>query len=358
MARRVFSVIAGALAVLVGLELLLQILPTPSATLTGQYVDRHVTSYPPGHEFRSATGWSLLNAHRQRANEHGFIPDKPFAPSDNAIALIGDSLVEQSMLPVAQRLASILDRGLGERAVFSMGLGGSSLFDYLERIRYAREKLGVNTFWIVIERADVRQSVCAGGVYFDACLDPKGEVRRIERPPRDPLRDLAARSALLQYFGGVLGVSPDRLLAMFRRSIPEEGGRARAKTAGAAPPVSAGESVVVERFLAELSRLDGARFGLVIDPEIHSLAPADSPGNQALAMMAEHARSLGIPVINPRAALAEYSIRTGLDMRVGPYDAHWNPHANCVIAGEMLRTLAPNGQPKSGNSKQFCPELL
>lgn len=357
MARRAFSIIAGALAVLVALELLLQVLPTPSATLTGQYVDRHMTTYPPGHEFRSATGWSFLNAHRQRANEHGFIPDKAFTPSPDAIALIGDSLVEQSMLPVPQRLASVLERALGGRPVFSMGLGGTGLFDYLERVRYARERLGVNTFWIVIERADIRQSLCAGGVYVDACLDTNGEIRRVERPPRNLVRDLLARSALLQYFVGVLRVSPDRLLAMFRRSVPEEGGRPQVKTAAAAQPVSAGEKAVVERFLAELSRVDGVRFGLVIDPEIHSLAQADSAGDQALATMAERARSLGIPVVNPRAALAEYSTRTGLDMRVGPYDAHWNAHANCVIAGEMLRTFAQGGQPHGGNPKQFCPEL-
>lgn len=357
MARRVFSIIAGALAVLIALELLLQVLPTPSATLTGQYVDRHVTSYPPGHEFRSATGWSFLNAHRQRANEHGFIPDKPFTPSPDAVALIGDSLVEQSMLPVPQRLASVLDRALGGRPVYSMGLGGTGLFDYLERVRYAREKLGVNTFWIVIERADIRQSLCAGGVYLDACLDSNGEIRRVEKPPRDPVRDLLARSAMLQYFVGVLRVSPDRLLAMFRRNVPEEGGRPQVKTAAAAQPVSAGEKAVVERFLAELSRLDEARFGLIIDPEIQSLAQADWAGDQALAAMVERARLLGIPVVNPRAALAEYSTRTGLDMRVGPYDAHWNAHANCVIAGEMLRTFAQGGQPHGGNPKQFCLEL-
>lgn len=262
------------------------------------------------------------------------------------------------MLPVPQRLASVLEGARGGRSVFSMGLGGSSLFDYLERIRYAREKLSVTTFWIVIERADIKQSLCAGGVYFDSCLDPTGEIRRIEKPPRNPLRDLAARSALLQYFVGVLRVSPGRLLAMFRRNVPEEGRGPQVKTATAAQPVSAGEKAVIERFLTELSRLGGARVALVIDPEIRSLAQADSAGDGALAAMAERARSLGVPVVNPRAALAEYSMRTGLDMRVGPYDAHWNAHANCVIAGEMLRTLGPNGQPKSGNSKQFCPELL
>lgn len=356
MATRAFSIIAGSLTVLVALELLLQMLPTPSATLTGQYVDRHMTTYPPGHEFRSATGWSFLNAHHQRANEHGFIPDRPFTPSPDAVALIGDSLVEQSMLPVPQRLASVLERARGGRPVFSMGLGGTGLFDYLERVRYAREKLGVRRFWIVIERADIRQSLCAGGVYFDACLDPNGAIRRVEKPPRDAVRDFLARSALLQYFVGVLRVSPDRLLAMFRRSVPEEGERPKMKTAAVALPVSAGEKAVIERFLAELSRLDGAQVGLVIDPEIHSLAQADSAGDQALAAMVERARSLGMPVVNPRTALASYSARIGLDMRVGPYDAHWNNHANCVIAHEMLRAFSSDNVRIDSAVNMTCSE--
>lgn len=44
-------------------------------------------------------------------------------------------------------------------------------------------------------------------------------------------------------------------------------------------------------------------------------------------------------------------------MRVGPYDAHWNLHANCVIAGEMLRTFALEGKQDERNPKQFCPDL-
>lgn len=128
------------------------------------------------------------------------------------------------------------------------------------------------------------------------------------------------------------------------------------KTAAVVQSASAGENTVIERFLAELSRLNGVEFGLVIDPEIHSLAKSDSAGDPALSMMAERAGLLGISVANPRAALADYSARIGLDMRVGPYDAHWNNHANCVIANEMIRVFSSNRERTGSETEKTCAE--
>jgi hypothetical protein len=341
MAAKARWLFLGALSVLVVLETTLRLLPTPTATRVGQYIDPFVTTYPPGHAFRTATGWSLLNARQQQANEHGFIPSRAFQPTPNAIALIGDSLVEQSMLPPEQRLASVLQvSGLGAE-VYAMGVPGSSLFDYLERVRYARDQLGVRNFWIVIERADVRESLCATGVYTDACMDGLGEIRRIRRPPRSALYNALGESAVLQYFVGVLRLSPRRLATLFRPvslqgklPSPPPGdvdGRVHRSTSA----VSIEEQQVIDRFVNELSAMPSLRIGLLIDPVVGSLHRDDEFIDQSLAQLSNRAHQLGIPAIHPRRELALYSAKTGLEMHIGPYDAHWNMRANCVVAKEM-----------------------
>lgn len=275
-----------------------------------------------------------------RANAHGFIPDRPFHPTKTAVALVGDSLVEESMLPVEQRLASLLEDFRGGASVFSMGFGGSSLFDYLERIRYARDNIGLTTFWIIVERADIRESACEGGSYYDACIDADGAIIRPEHCRRNAVRDVLARSALLQYFVGVLRLSPGRFLAIFRTSRTADDSARNSPPRVVASPM---ESAVVERFLHEVQQLSADRVGLVLDPEISDLARGEPFGDPALALLYRRASEMGIPVVHPRRALAEYSKATGLDMRVGPYDAHWNVRANCVIAQEILDTL-PGGR--------------
>lgn len=353
MLRRLTWLLVGAGAMLAAMEIVLRLLPTPTATLSGTYVAPHVTTYPPGHEFRSATGWSFLNPQSHRANAHGFIPDRPFHPTKTAVALVGDSLVEESMLPVEQRLASILEDFRGGASVFSMGFGGSSLFDYLERIRYARDSIGLTTFWIVVERADIRESACEGGSYYDACLDAGGAIIRPEHGRRKAVRDVLARSALLQYFVGVLRLSPGRFLAIFRSSRMADDSARNSPPRVVASPM---ESAVVERFLHEVQQLSADRVGLVLDPEIGDLGRGEPFGNPALALLYRRAREMGIPVVHPRRALAEYSAATGLDMRVGPYDAHWNVRANCVIAQEVLDTL-PGGRDVPRAPGHVCEEL-
>lgn len=363
MARRLALVLLGALAFAIALEVVLRIVPTPQATLMGRYVTPFVTTYPPGHTFRTATGWSLLNAQRHRANEHGFIPDDAFAPAPDAMALVGDSLVEQSMLPASQRLATLLREFRVGAPVFSMGIPGSSLFDYLERARFAFQELGVDTFWIVVEKADIAQSRCEVGVYTDACLATNGAVVRLPGAPRNPWRDTLARSALLQYFVGLLRLSPGRLLAALGRDAapdPENDLDASAYTPSAdrsaAPSVSDADSAVIERFIGAVTAWKDVRIGLLIDPEITSLPRVEPFGDPGLRRLSERAKAAGVPVVHPYRALAQLRTVVGLDLRVGPYDAHWNVLANCVIASEMVAAL-PGGQRAGVSEPQTCRTL-
>lgn len=359
MLRRISFLLVGIVAALLALELVLRSLPVPAATSVGQYLDPRVSSYPPGLHFRTATGWSLLNAQSHVAGRHGYIPSIGERLDPASLGLVGDSLVEQSMLPVSMRLASILEQMRGEQPVVSLGLPGSSLFDYLERMRFARQRLGIESFWVLVEQADVRQSLCRNETYSDACMNDDGTITYRIRANPGLARRWLAQSALLQYFVGVLSVSPSRLFATLRPKrapVAADGQRDGGQTAatGTRRALSAGEALVISRFVEELRQFGPERVALLIDPRISDLKRSEAYSDPGLELLSRTASEAGYTVVHPLQVLAESESRTGLSMRVGPYDAHWNVRANCVIARSMLGRLHPLGESGPATTPAVC----
>ncbi|BAW79449.1 hypothetical conserved protein [Candidatus Nitrosoglobus terrae] len=338
MFHKILPLALGSLVSLIAMELVLRVLPTPTATHMGQYIDPFITTYPPNFEFQSATGWDFLNPQRQRSNEFGFIPNRSFSSSLGAVALIGDSLVEQSMLAPSDRLAAKLENERNGVPVFSLGIPGSSLFDYLERVRFAYDTLGIRKFWIVVERADVHQSLCEHASYTDVCLDKNGELFHKKKLAHSALRDLLAHSAILQYFFGVLRLSAGTLTKIINPfSTLNMGANVTTVIDDRPSPLSSAETQVVKRFFQDLTSFSSIKAGIVLDPQVGNLNRSEEFISPALESMYKQAIATGIAVIHPFQDLKQYSDSTRLEMRVGPYDAHWNARANIIIAKAILR---------------------
>ena len=127
MRRRILLSLAGLLGVVLSVELMLRALPVSTATMTGYHFDPDLLSYPAGHEWTVSTGWDLRNPQRLRSNNWGFASDRDFIPDRSAIALIGDSYVEASMLDAVQRPAAQLEALLGTgRPVYGLGSPGTN----------------------------------------------------------------------------------------------------------------------------------------------------------------------------------------------------------------------------------------
>ena len=119
--------LAGVLSVLLALELLCRVLPVSTSTETGYYTDPLILTYPARHRWVAATGWDLRNAQTLQANNLGYPADRDFVWNERAVALIGDSYVEASMLPAADRPGAQLERWLGPRPVYAMGAPGTAV---------------------------------------------------------------------------------------------------------------------------------------------------------------------------------------------------------------------------------------
>lgn len=315
----------GVLAVLVGLELLLRVLPVSTSTDTGYYLDPLVLTYPPGHEWRVATGWDLRNGQHVRANNAGFVADRSFVRNSAAIALIGDSYVEAAMLDANDRPAAQLEALLqGRRPVFAMGSPGTALLDYAERIRLAYQRYGVRTFVVLMERGDLLQALCGSGNVHAVCLDRNSYVQRVETlPAPSRLKQLLRHSALAQYLVSQLKLDPTQFASrLFPWRRTQHAGSGASPSSDAQPWVGP----VTRKFFERVREAaPESRLLILMDADRHQLQTGGPPDpDPGRVIFQDLARGLGAEVVDMEAVVRTHFKQSSRSLDIGPYDAHLN----------------------------------
>lgn len=336
MLRTAAVAIAAALATVLAAEGVLQLLPVSGATKSGYHIDDAVMGYPPHHRFTVSTGWDLRNPQRLAANNWGFVSDTDFVPDPNAVALVGDSFVEASMLGQPQRPGAQLQAqlaALGQpRPVYAFGSPGTALPDHAQRVRLAHQRLGVRDFVLWVDAGDARQALCGAALAHSRCLDPQTLAPRTERQaPPGTLKQLARHSALLQYVFGQLKLDVGTLArTAFRREVPAEPGAA----ATAAPPAAPDPAVlarrravidaVVTQFFADVAPYRGGRLLFVVDGRRSAGEPQQALIDLERAHLMARLREGGAEVIDLEPLYRGHMRRSRLSLEVGPYDTHLN----------------------------------
>jgi hypothetical protein len=138
------------------------------------------------------------------------------------------------MLAEPDRLGGQLESLLAPQPVFVLGGPGTSLLDYAERARFARERFDVRHFVFVIERGDVRQTLCGSGNIHGPCLDRDTLEPRTETRPSAGLgKHIFRESALAQYLFSQLKIDLTALLKRWRPTAsPPTAGRPPTQRAG------------------------------------------------------------------------------------------------------------------------------
>ncbi|HET9643829.1 MAG TPA: hypothetical protein VFP68_10850 [Burkholderiaceae bacterium] len=343
------SALAGVAVVLLAIELLCRVLPVSTSTRTGYYVDPLIMSYPAGHSWTVSTGWDLRNPHRLHANNAGFSAARDFVADPLAVALIGDSFVEASMLDPSDRPEAQLERHLGGRPVYAMGFPGTSLLDYAERIRLAHERWGVRDFVVLMERGDVKQSLCGSGNIAAMCLDPVTLTHRVEKAAEPGWMKQAMReSAVAQYLVGQLKVSPRRVwqqaIAQARPAAkPGAGVAAQGATGGGE---TSGDMKVVDEVASTFfDRVEGhvlGRLVLVLDADRRPISTSGREvSDPARRRFIEIARARGALVVDGEPIFRAHAQRSRWSLDVGPYDAHLNPIGLRLLMSAAAAQLAP-----------------
>jgi hypothetical protein len=328
MLRRLIVVMSGLLGFLLVAEVACRLLPVSTSTETGYTLDPDILTYPPHFTWRVATGWDLRNTQTLHSNNLGFAADRDFLPDPNAVALIGDSYIEASMLPAPERPGAQLERLLGgQRPVYAMGSPGTSLLDYAERVRYARDRLKVRQVVLFVARGDLRQSACGSGQVNGPCLDAvthrPGHDRR---PPPSASKRALRHSALAQYLVSQLKLSPADVFRLFSRRAAAP---SRQQTPGAAARPGSGVSIeqaVWQAFVERLGPLGPDFSVLIVVDGRHQhldkpLSAADAAEREVLVT---GARALGADVVMAESAYAAHYAGSSRSLDVGPYDGHLN----------------------------------
>lgn len=341
--------LAGAMMSLASIECVLQMLPVPTATKSGYYIDPLILTYPADHRWRSATGWDLRNSHWNRSNNHGFVTHRDFARDPNAIALIGDSFVEASMLDPNDRPGAQLERALASRPVYAMGGPGSAILDYAERIRFAAETYGIRDFVVLLERTDVRQSLCGSGNIHGPCIDKTTlALRRELQVAAGGLRKILRNSAFAQYFSGQLRISSSKILSkIWSEASVHQGGHAITDGIGEgsaqsndSTPSAQAQAAVLEAFFQRVRPYVSGRLVLVIDSNRSELYAGRSSLDTERIRLIESARQRGYSVIDSEPVFRRHIAESPLSLDVGPYDRHLNRIGISLLIGEILAELA------------------
>ncbi len=325
----------GVAATLAALELLLRFLPVSTATLTGYYIDPVILTYPAHHNFTVATGWSLQNSGSLQANNCGFVADHDFAPGVDAVALIGDSFVESSMLAPRARLAAQLETRLGKRPVFAMGGPGSSLLDYAERIRFASQRFGVRDFVLLLEHGDIGQSICGSGNVHGPCLDSETLEARIEtQPAAGAAKRILRQFAVPQYLFSQLKLNPAAWQATLRGKLGMAGSTpARRDSMRVAPDAI---QSVLDQFFARVKPYPTNHLILVLTGT--KRASEGTPDFVRDQLIDSSARN-GAILLEPTPEIEQYGEDSGLSMDVSPMDKHMNGIALAMVADRIAPLL-------------------
>lgn len=351
LARQLIGFCLGLLGIVVAAELCLQLLPVSTATMRDYHRDPDLLTYPPHHRWRVSTGWDLRNPQILQSNNWGFAAERDFVPDPGAIALVGDSYVEASMLAAADRPAAQLEALLGgRRPVYAFGSPGTALLDHAQRIRLASQHLRVRDVVMLLERFDARQSLCGSGNIHSQCLDPRSLQRRIERQPAPGLlKRIVRHSALAQYLGGQIKLRPDALLsAMFTRTTPEDTKASKVMQGARSGPapmeidrMQRMVDAVVDAFYADARPYLSVRLIVVVDgrrtgpPEVPELIDLER------ARLIKRLREHGAIVHDLEPVFADHARRSMRRLEVGPYDGHLNRLGVQLAMKEAAASLAP-----------------
>ncbi|MDP2370222.1 hypothetical protein [Rhodoferax sp.] len=344
MARAITWWFIGAGACLLMLELLFRLIPVSTSTETAYYTDPLILSYPPHHRWTTSTGWDLRNAQTLQANNLGYVASRDFARDAQAVALIGDSYVEASMLAAPDRPGAQLERALGTRPVYAMGSPGTALLDYAERIRFAHEQLGVRDIVILMERGDVRQSLCGSGNVHGPCLDSKTLLPRTETlAPAGVAKRLLRQSALAQYLFSQLKFSPQRLWRQaFAPSHPSGTAVSGAVLAAPTEPnqgharALATVDAVTQAFLERVKPHVAGRLVIVMDADRRALYAGQARADPERERFMQLARAGGVIVVDAEPLVRAHLAKSPLKLDVGPQDGH----LNALGVGLIMRAAA------------------
>jgi hypothetical protein len=306
-----------------------------------------VARFQPNVEYRYSSGWNFAIQSRKRSNNFGYNNISDYHPEKTTplLMVIGDSFVEAHQVHAGKSAAEILNLRLaGKGRVYSMGLSGSPLSQYLAFAEYSRNTFRPHAMAFVIILNDFDESLLKYKSeprlhYFDE----SGRLRRVDYE-LSTAKQILRHSAFIRY--AMLNLLVKRRIEQIRGSFSRSAG---AETYLDRTPDPMQRRIpdskkAVDYFLDQLpekSGLDSKRVVFVLDavrPAMYSpdtLAQAESGYHAQMRRYFEaQARARGYEVVDMQPVFISRHRRDNSRFEF-PTDSHWNELANSFAAEEI-----------------------
>ena len=347
-AKNTLLILASLGLVLLLLEGVLRLFPV-SAGLHTQPVNN---ASPIIHfEPNRTSAWSRFADFSMRntvhSNNFGFINDQDYETSAKLplVAVIGDSYVEAAMVPYDQTLQGRLAQDLkGSYRVYSFGVSGAPLSQYLAFADYARKTFRPEKMLFVIISNDFDESLLkyknSPGLHY---FRQTGDGLALERVDYAPslLRLLVRKSRLCMYLINNLQ-APHAVRSLFARKHERYVGQTSAKINAERVSDSRRGVDAFFRLLPKYTGLPPNDIVFAVDalrPELYSteklLAAQGSYADIMRNYFLGKARELGYSAVDMTAPFLKDYADHGERFEF-PRDGHWNGRGHDVAAQSVL----------------------
>jgi hypothetical protein len=340
--RPLFSVIVivgASLLPLLSLEIALQLFPVSTST-AAMVVDEQntVLRYEPDQPYVFSKGWQFEIVNTGRINNYGFVNEQDYVKHAEAgpIVVIGDSYVEAMMVPYEQTIQGRLSRLLApNRLVYSLGISGAQLADYLAFTEFARDEFHPYAMVFVVVGNDFDESLAkystGPGYHFEE-IPGTSDFRMVRTDYRPNLwKTMIRHSALARYLWKTVGVGHISDTLWKKSEIADIYVGNTAATVSEARMTDSQRAV--DHFFRELSQrteIPKSRILFIVDgvrPEVYSMSNDDDEGHSYFQLMRRYfmreASRQGYEVIDmhPRFWARHRRDNTKFEFTI---DGHWN----------------------------------
>ena len=340
------SFFAGAVAILVLLELVLRLVPVRD----GAYAADPSAKWPmhtliSNSSYTYSLGWNASNIHHGHINNLGYVAPFDYQEGSSGIIVIGDSYVESMMNDYDETLQGMLARHLrSTQQVMNFGMSGADLAHYLGTAQVVGQHFSPSWAVIVITAGDYSGGFSADSGYYRWSRRRDPPVELVPEIKRSAAMKFMRGLALTRYVRGNLAVRMSDLIHLHRAQDKDgEAGCVHGK-------LSRDDEQLTAQFVDALPRVLGLkpeRVILVFDSDRKSIyagtpaAATECPNVDQLARnrLMQLAGADGIHVIDSGPIFREYYATTHERLDFLPQDGHWNPTAHRLMADAVAQVI-------------------
>lgn len=352
----IISICIGMLITFVFLEVVFRILPTSdSFNMLAVNDENPIARASPNRDINLSNGWNFRTAVRKHVNNFGFLNDQNYSEADTSLllAVIGDSYVEAGQVENSKAMHGLLSGSTPHpKRIYSFGVPGAPLSQYLMEARYAVERFGADFLVIIVVGNDFDESLikykqAPEHHYFVEDDNGSYSLIRVDYMP-SRLNRIAKHSAFLRYIFINLRLDRRMFGGWFSVRQADAPGNFVGNTSAYADEDRIIDSrKVVDEFLRRLSSETGIsteRILIVVDgirPQMYEADQLERTVNTYFWLMRNYLLSAAeahcIETIDMQSAFLEDFTRRKVRFE-DPADGHWNEVGHAIVAREIAAT--------------------